>query len=288
MLLCPECHQALPGDRPSDCKQCNWTLETVEGISVLLSSSDRASPTFRDYAENYDRIAADDLSESIQGPAYLALQAETLFSYLPKLEGRRVCEVGLGQGMLFDKLLAARPARLIGLDISRAYLDRFAELHSPAVSVAVANAENLPFADEFDLVIASEILEHVLNVGDFLISLYRSLTDGGRVFVRVPYREDLRAYARESGCPYRFVHLRSFTRDNLLDVMHRAGFKARRVRYDGHTGWTRRRLTHAAGPVGSTLLRPLLDDTVPKRGVSRYLLGLLLRPITLTAEFEKV
>jgi SAM-dependent methyltransferase len=278
----------MPGSIPADCSQCGWKLETTEGVPVLLSNGDRSSPTFRDYSANYDRIADDDLAASIQPPAYLALQAETLFSYLPPLAGRRVCELGIGQGLLFEKLLAAHPASLTGIDISLAYLRRHASQGHPGLSLALANAENIPYADEFDVMIASEILEHVLNVGDLLISLHRSLADGGRLFVRVPYKEDLRQYARQNGCPYPFVHLRSFTRSSLVDLLRHAGFRARRIRYDGHYGGSRRRLTGAALRLRPALLDRLLEDGVPRRSVGPRVLGLMLRPITLTGEFEKV
>jgi len=274
----------MPGSIPADCSLCGWKLETTGGVPVLLSNADRSSPTFRDYSANYDRIADDDLAASIQPPAYLALQAETLFSYLPSLPGRRVCEIGIGQGRLFEKLSAARPASLTGIDISVAYLRRHAPQARPGLSLALANAENMPYSDEFDVIIASEILEHVLNVGDLLISLNRSLVKGGKLFVRVPYKEDLRQYARQNGCPYPFVHLRSFTRSSLVDLLRHAGFRARRLRYDGHYGGSRRRLTG-----GMVRLMPrLLEDDVPRRNVSSHMLGLLLRPITLTGEFEKV
>ena len=274
----------MPGSIPADCNLCGWKLETTGGVPVLLSNADRSSPTFRDYSANYDRIADDDLAASIQPPAYLALQAETLFSYLPPLLGSRVCELGIGQGLLFEKLFAAHPACLTGIDISLAYLGRHASQARPGLSLVLANGENMPYADEFDVIIASEILEHVLNIGDLLISLHRSLADGGKLFVRVPYKEDLRQYARQNGCPYPFVHLRSFTRSSLVDLLRHAGFRARRLRYDGHYGGSRRRLTGAM----LRLTPRLLEDGVPRRNVSSHVLGLLMRPITLTGEFEKV
>jgi SAM-dependent methyltransferase len=155
----------------------------------------------------------------------------------------------------------------------------------PEITLALANAENLPFADAFDVVIASELLEHVLNVGDLLVSLHRALADRGRLFVRVPYREDLRQYARQNGCPYPFVHLRTFTRDSLVDMLRRAGFRPRRIRYDGHFGGTRRRLGESRP--ANVVLDRLLEDGVPRPRAGRRVLGLFLRPITLTAEFEK-
>jgi SAM-dependent methyltransferase len=178
-----------------------------------------------------------------------------------------------------------------GIDISLAYLqpylsDQRRERTRP--TLALANAENLPYDQAFDLVVASEILEHVLNVGDFLISLHRSLVPGGRTVIRVPYKEDLRQYARQSGCPYRFVHLRTFTRSSLVDMVRQSGFKIRRLYYDGHYEGRRRRATELLAPVFRPYFDRVLEDGVPSPGMSSGLARLLLRPVTLTAVCERV
>jgi SAM-dependent methyltransferase len=290
MLICPDCHQPLAGNEPSNCTHCGWSCEFVDRVPVLLSSFDQSSPSFRDYMENYDEIAADDLAESIQPADYLARAAETIVSYVGPVEGLRVCEIGVGQGMLFDKLLASSPSSLTGVDISPAYLRRYRSRieGGTAVSLVLANAENLPYREAFDLVVASEILEHVLNAGDFLISLHRCLRARGRAVVRVPYKEDLRQYARQNGCPYRFVHLRTFTRDSFVDMMRRAGFKTRHVHYDGYFGGRRRRPIAILGPLMRPYFNRRLRNNVPQPTMSRIMQWLLLQPITLTAVFEKV
>ena len=124
MLICPDCHEPLAGEEPSDCTQCDWSCEFIDGVPVLLSSFDRSAPSFRDYKDNYEQIAADDLAESIQPAHYLARAAETIAPYLGSVEGLRVCEIGVGQGLLFEKLLASSPSSLTGVDISLAYLQR--------------------------------------------------------------------------------------------------------------------------------------------------------------------
>ena len=111
------------------------------------------------------------------------------------------------------------------------YLQRFSELDD--ASVVMANAENLPFRDAFDLVIATDILEHVLNVGDFMISMRVSLTPGGRLVVRVPYKDRMLQYARLNGCRYDLVHLRNFTESNLKHLLRQSGFEVDRLYYDG-------------------------------------------------------
>jgi SAM-dependent methyltransferase len=99
---------------------------------------------------------------------------------------RRILDIGCGTGMqLTAPLAAAHPEiEIIGVD-------------SDAASIAWASARNrlanLRFAvgelaagAEFDLVIASEVLEHVAAPGDFLQMLRRRLATDGRLIITVP------------------------------------------------------------------------------------------------------
>jgi hypothetical protein len=69
----------------------------------------------------------------------------------------------------------------------------------------LTNAGDLPFAEAFDIVTATDIMEHVLNVGSFISSLNGALVVGGDAYVRVPYPEDLLPYSPHLDCEYRFV-----------------------------------------------------------------------------------
>jgi 2-polyprenyl-3-methyl-5-hydroxy-6-metoxy-1,4-benzoquinol methylase len=289
MLLCPDCLTALPELGP--CHSCGWKPKVRDGIPILLSSADRESPAFAAYAENYDRIADDDLSESIQPMRYLEVQADTLCSYLGDLAGLDICELGVGRGLLLERLIASGAKTITGVDVALPYLTRYAGAVAKAggrLRLAVANAELLPYAEAFDLIVASEILEHVLNAGDFLISLHRSLRPGARTLVRVPYKEDLRQYARQNGCEYPFVHLRTFTRDSLESMMRNAGFKPVQMYFDGQFGARLRRPMHALHPLLRPYLQRLLDpEGTPRRPLRGVVPQLLFQPVTLTAIFER-
>ena len=197
-------------------------------MPVLLSSHDRESELFARYLENYDRIAADDLAAPIQEARVQEFFNERLFSYLGDVAGLRVCDVGVGRGMLFDKLRQSAPVALVGVDISVPYLMPFARDRES--TVVLANAENLPFRDAFDLVVAADVLEHVLNIGDLLMSVRESLVSGGRFVVRVPYLDNMLQYARQAGCRYDAVHLRNFSRGNLVHLLRHTGFVVERLR----------------------------------------------------------
>jgi ubiquinone/menaquinone biosynthesis C-methylase UbiE len=74
-----------------------------------------------------------------------------------------VVEIGCGEGELLSRLRAWRPSRRhFGFDVSREILEE-AQRH-PGVTVALQSAEALALADRSaDVVIASEVLEHLAN-----------------------------------------------------------------------------------------------------------------------------
>src|SRR3954447_18554164 len=163
MLLCPDCRAGLPGLEVDSCPSCGWHLRRAgAGVPVMLSTADQTSSLFAAYTANYERIANDDLMESIQPAEFLDVQADRLQHHIGDVSGRRVCDVGIGQGLLFERLRHAQPMSLTGIDIAPPYLERFSEWHD--VELVVANAENLPFREEFDVIVAADVLEHVLGV----------------------------------------------------------------------------------------------------------------------------
>jgi SAM-dependent methyltransferase len=229
--VCPDCRRDLDGGLA--CPACGWQGSEVDGVPVLLSSRDRDSGLFTRYLANYDQIAEDDLAEGIQEARTQEFFNERVLRYLGDVSGRRVCDVGIGKGILFEQLRRGGVASLTGVDISMPYLRRFAGRDD--VRVVLANAENLPFRESFDLVIATDILEHVLNLGDVMISVREALVPGGRFVVRVPYKDNMLQYARLAGCEYDMVHLRNFAADNLRHLLTHTGFAVEALHYDGFT-----------------------------------------------------
>jgi 2-polyprenyl-3-methyl-5-hydroxy-6-metoxy-1,4-benzoquinol methylase/uncharacterized protein YbaR (Trm112 family) len=284
-VLCPDCRGAeLLRLDSLTCPACGWEGSLIEGVPVLLSSRDRDSELFQRYVTNYDHIASDDLVSSIQIERVQQDFNDRLFGYLGDVTGKRVCDVGVGKGMLFEKLRVSGPATLVGVDISMPYLRRFA--NGAGATVVLANAENLPFRDAFDLVMAADILEHVLNVGDFLMSVRESLAVDGTFVVRVPHLDNMLQYAHLNGCEYDIVHLRNFSRDNLVHLLQHTGFTVERLYYDGfNRARARRFLSRSERRMG--LLDHFCDRLLGgSEGLERLnprVARLLMEPLTVTA-----
>ena len=96
----------------------------------------------------------------------------------------RVLDVGCGTGAYLTNPLGEmfRAVSIVGIDDDRASLDH---------ARAAAHPENVSFTEDvsgerFDLVIASEVLEHVDDPPSFLSGLVARMRPGGRLIVTVP------------------------------------------------------------------------------------------------------
>ena len=75
--------------------------------------------------------------------------------------GETICDIGCGTGVILDKIRQARPEfkRLAGIDFA---IDDAASLKG--IEYHAAKIEDLPFKDgEFDTVICSHVIEHILD-----------------------------------------------------------------------------------------------------------------------------
>ena len=70
-----------------------------------------SEPIIQAYRDHYERIAADDLAEAIQHEDHMEIEADRLCDAVGGVAGLAVCDVGVGKGMLLDRLASAGPTR---------------------------------------------------------------------------------------------------------------------------------------------------------------------------------
>ncbi len=238
MIICPECASSLELDEISAsqqavCGKCGWQQLNHEGIPDFLTKDDRNNEMFRDYVENYDDLAQINLEKSNIDRRFLHNQSKNIIRYLDDVKGKNVCDVGFGQGFLTRELIAAGATSVTAVDVSISYLKQIVD--KPDILPLQTNAENLPFREEFDLIVSTDVIEHVLNIGSFLYSVNRALKPGGIACIRSPYREGLLQYSPHTGFGHRFCHLRSFNKDIYNIYMRQAGFSAPSFHLDGYS-----------------------------------------------------
>jgi SAM-dependent methyltransferase len=113
----------------------------------------------------------------------LAFCAEVLAQTAPKL----VIDVGCGTGTALTRPLAesAPATQFIGVDSDEPSLD-YARRNSPPPNLAYRGVDELRRYTGADLIIASEVLEHVEDPERFLAELRSLLGSSGRMLVTVP------------------------------------------------------------------------------------------------------
>jgi SAM-dependent methyltransferase len=96
----------------------------------------------------------------------------------------RILDIACGNGSVMRALKDAGYTNLSGLEISQYAVKR---LEAEGFAMYLVSVPTLPIPDcKFDVVIASQILEHVIRRGHFMSEVQRVLTPGGRAFVFVP------------------------------------------------------------------------------------------------------
>jgi ubiquinone/menaquinone biosynthesis C-methylase UbiE len=140
--------------------------------------------------------------------------------------GDRVLDLGCGEGNL-TALLAGAGGRTLGVDVAEAALRRARRRH-PQLSFELVPIDGpLPLRDgTFDLVWASEVIEHVADTARWLSEIRRVLVPGGRLLLTTPNHGRLALtmhgvdrYSEPLG-----DHLHLYNARSLRTLLHDFGF----------------------------------------------------------------
>jgi SAM-dependent methyltransferase len=165
--------------------------------------------------------------------------------------GERVLDLGCGAGR-FVGALAEAGADPVGVELAPAALER-ARAVVPGADLRLVEPDgSLPLEHRsVDLVWASEVLEHVADLGQVLVEIRRVLRPGGRLLATVPF------HGRVQGALIALTrfdahfdplgqHLRFFTRTSLTAALEAGGFEDADVRAWGGIPLLRRSLVARA------------------------------------------
>jgi ubiquinone/menaquinone biosynthesis C-methylase UbiE len=188
------------------------------------------------YEELWERLP-DDLS-----PVDLELRRRFLLTSVRA--GDRALDLGCGEGV-FTAMLAEAGTAVVGVDVAEAALRRARSRH-PSLSFRIAPIDGpLPFEDNsFDLVWASEVIEHIADTAAWLSEVRRVLAPGGRLSITTPSHGRLAVllhgverYSEPLG-----DHLHLYTKRSLSGLLREFGFGDVEVRGAGGLPGLRRLL----------------------------------------------
>ena len=142
--------------------------------------------------------------------------------YFPR--ARRMLEIGCGTGFVVAGLAAAAPA--LAIEASEAHVDglALAAQRVPGAQFYQMDARAVPFAEEFDVVAAFDVIEHIEDDTAVLREMRRAARPGGGILLTAPQHPSL-----WSEFDARAKHVRRYTARELRDKVGAAGFEILRM-----------------------------------------------------------
>lgn len=218
MKLCLACQHSFSAVTWT-CPNCGHTPAQRDGLNAfapaLAAENDGFNPdTFQRYA-------------AIEAGHFWFVGRNRLLTkrwlqHFPK--AKNILEIGCGTGFVLANTRAVFPAaRLSGSDIYTEGL-RFAQTRVPSATLFQMDACHIPFRDEFDLIGAFDVLEHIEDDQAALSEIYAACQSGGGVVLTVPQHQWLWSATDDYA-----HHKRRYTRRELVEKVQRAGFKVEYV-----------------------------------------------------------
>jgi SAM-dependent methyltransferase len=222
MRICLSCAAEQDAYRWT-CPACGSEPPTVDGFRAFAPALAHLGTGFR--PSYFAELAAlEEANFWFRARNQLIIWA--LATYFPKAE--RIMEVGCGTGFVLHAIHNQSPSTaLIGSELLVAGLE-FAAARVPAATFYQMDATVIPYRDEFDVIGAFDVLEHVQDDASALEQLRQAIAPGGGLLMTVPQHpalwseqdvlaEHVRRYTahgmrrRLSAAGLELVHMTSFT-----------------------------------------------------------------------------
>lgn len=218
MKVCSACSEPF-SDSAWQCPACGRAPATVAGHlafspELAVSGSGFNSDHFAKLAKNEER--------NFWFRSRNRLLVWAMRKYFPTAQS--FLEIGCGTGYVLLGMRQACPQMtLAGSEIFSAGLE-FAAERLPGVDLFQMDAMRIPYQDEFDVVGAFDVLEHIEDDATVLAQMYRAVRPGGGILITVPQHLFLWSQADMEA-----VHQRRYSAGEMRRKVERAGFKVMRM-----------------------------------------------------------
>lgn len=218
MKFCIRCEQTFQS--PTwQCPHCRRQPEVIDGHFAFAPELAHESEGFE--AEYFARLA-----EQEAGHFWFRSRNRLLIwafkQYFPNAEN--LLEIGCGTGFVLSGFKQAFPNLV--LSGSEVFSDGlgFAAARLPAVELLQMDARRIPFRDEFDVIGAFDVLEHIKQDDEVLAQMYQATRKGGGILITVPHHRFLWSPVDEFA-----RHVRRYETRELREKVSRAGFNVVRI-----------------------------------------------------------
>ena len=218
MKLCIRCEKTLES-RNWRCPHCSYEPDIIEGHVAFAPDMARKSEGFE--AEYFARLA-DQEAGNFWFRSRNRLLIWALQHYFPKAE--TFLEIGCGTGFVLSGFKAAFPDLVLsGSEVFSEGLG-FAASRLPGVELFQMDARRIPFKDEFDVVGAFDVLEHVKQDEEVLAQMHQAVHKGGGILITVPHHPFLWSDSDEFA-----RHVRRYRAHELRAKVMKTGFDVLRI-----------------------------------------------------------
>ncbi|MFK2878786.1 class I SAM-dependent methyltransferase [Rhodanobacter hydrolyticus] len=187
----------------------------LDGIPCYAPELARESPGFK--AEHFAKLAAVE-DGHFWFRARNELIVHVLRRYFP--HARSMLEIGCGTGYVLREVTDKLPQlRVCGSEIFLEGLS-FASRRVPVADLFQMDAQRVPFVEEFDLIGAFDVVEHIADDMRVLREIHHALMPGGGAIFTVPQHPWLWSAQDEHAC-----HQRRYRRSELANKLRTIGFR---------------------------------------------------------------
>lgn len=217
MKRCLACDNTFESNKIA-CPACDFRPELIDGFEAYAS----------DYANQGGGFKASYFAELAQHEAahfWFQMRNKLILWALEEycLGFQSYLEIGCGTGFVLSAVARQYPSvQLNGSEIFVSGLG-FAAERLPGVKLMQMDARHIPFDNEFDVIGAFDVIEHIAEDEAVLSQLYSALKPGGYLLLSVPQHAWLWSPADDYAC-----HQRRYSATELHRKLEDAGFRSLR------------------------------------------------------------
>ena len=145
--------------------------------------------------------------------------------------GNASCYRTHGQDGWLHKRLADKAARIVGLDIDA---DEIAAARALGYDIVAGNCENIRLDESFDLIVLSDVIEHLNNPGLALANLAGHMASGGRLVITTPnatFAGNFLKTLRRRPLDVYWDHVALYAPEHIQALCDRHGYRLEAVAY---------------------------------------------------------
>jgi SAM-dependent methyltransferase len=197
------------------CSSCGWSPFEISGFPAF-------EPDLTAEIDHYPKEVYAKLYELENNSFWFRNRNKLILKALAKNypDASKLLEIGCGTGFVLAGIAAANPRlHLVGSDLHYEALG-YAQARLPGAVLLQMDAGNIPYVEEFDVICAFDVLEHIPRDDAALRQIHQALKRGGGLMITVPQHRWLWSRADDDA-----GHLRRYTRRGLCSKLMENGFQ---------------------------------------------------------------